>query len=85
MGEGLKRARAAARATRRPVVAVPHDDWRDIKSAPNGEWILLYDEEWEATLGSRHVGMIWDGEAQVEGVPDFKPTHWQPLPEPPRG
>lgn len=58
-------------------------DWRTIQSAPEGEFILLYDEAWEMTLGAQHVGMIVDGHVQVEGVPELEPTHWMPLPAPP--
>lgn len=62
---------------------MPKSKWKKIKSAPDGQSVLLYNEEWDMTMGSIQVGVIFDGECQVESIPDFNPTHWHPLPEPP--
>lgn len=58
--------------------------WRPIETVPHrGEAVLLYDEEWEMTLGSIQIGVAQDGTFIVEACPDFNPTHWMPLPDPP--
>lgn len=60
-------------------------EWRPIETAPDGGAILLFDEEWEATLGSIRIGSNYGGgEFVVDACPDFNPTHWMPLPEPPK-
>lgn len=58
-------------------------EWQPIKTAPAWGSILLFDEEWDATLGSIQIGYADDGKFIVDACPDFKPTHWMPLPEPP--
>lgn len=59
-------------------------EWQPITTAPEGETILLFDEEWEATLGEIQIGHKNDlGEFFVDACPDFNPTHWMRLPNPP--
>ena len=70
-------------------------DWQPIKTAPEGEWIMVYGED------SHHVALNemtdWDGfydkpvrawmsddGCWVHPDDGFKPTHWMPLPEPPK-
>jgi hypothetical protein len=59
--------------------------WRPIKSAPKNEPIIFYDEEWEATLGAIQIGSIDDdGSGRTAESDEFRPTHWMPLPLPPK-
>jgi hypothetical protein len=68
------------------------DGWRPIESAPEGIDILLAayivprDEAmrhgarafWDIAIGAKHAN-VW---CRILGG---KPTHWMPLPEPPKG
>ena len=59
--------------------------WQPIESAPkDGTPILLYDAK--LPLEPPTVGSIWEDEAiDANGVEFFQPpTHWMPLPEPPK-
>ncbi len=77
-----------------PDLAQPESAWRDISTAPrDGKIILAFrivDDEtqnWKMELVSwnayREVGM---GDSQWDGWPRYtpEPTHWQPLPAPPK-
>lgn len=57
--------------------------WRTIKTVPPGEQVLLFDEEWDATLGSIQIGHKSERGFEVPETDLFQPTHWMPLPEPP--
>jgi Protein of unknown function (DUF551) len=58
--------------------------WEPIATAPQLEPILLFDEDWESTIGAIQIGHIKaDGSAEIAETDDFSPTHWMPLPEPP--
>lgn len=96
MGEGLKRAFAAARASRkrtreqggerRPPMC---EEWQPIETAPlDGTVVLTFTPSRNpqiATMFWANPGTIqnkWcceDGSWYVKG-----PTHWMPLPDPPR-
>lgn len=59
-------------------------EWLPIETAPEWGSVLLFDEEWDATLGSIQIGAnAGNGKFVVDACPDFNPTHWMPLPEPP--
>ena len=55
--------------------------WRPIETAPKDGRVdvLVWDG---ATMWVAHYA--WDDKWQPEGMPAFIPTHWMPLPEPPR-
>ncbi len=68
----------------RAVVADAKARWHPIKSVPKGIPLLLFDEEWEATLGSIQIGYKSDdGSFVVPETDEFHPTHWMGLPDPP--
>lgn len=54
----------------------PDQGWRPIETAPEGEWIQCY-----AFGYAQWVGFKRDGK-WIEYLPI--PTHWMPLPEPPK-
>jgi hypothetical protein len=59
-------------------------EWQPIETAPkDGTVVLLWDGEY-VTQGT-HFGGMWlpHGECDFAG-PNWLPTHWMPLPEPPR-
>lgn len=61
-------------------------EWQAIDTAPKWEAILVYDEDWDATLGAIQIGCMDDeGKCRVPETDDFNPTHWMLLPEPPAG
>ena len=59
--------------------------WRPIATAPRHQPIMFYDEEWEMTLGAIQIGSVDDdGRGRTGESDSFYPTHWMPLPDPPR-
>lgn len=59
-------------------------EWQPIETLPDWGTVLLFDEEWEATLGAIQIGHCNGlGEFIVDACPDFHPTHWMPLPPAP--
>ncbi len=62
--------------------------WQDISTAPkDGTWVFLYHKH--ARIGGWYWdGGIWNNEYLEWGVgeaePELSPTHWMPLPEPPK-
>lgn len=64
--------------------------WQPIETAPQWERIILFDEEWADTMGAIQIGLMDDraclteGFEGSEGFKGFQPTHWMPLPEPPK-
>jgi hypothetical protein len=67
-------------------------DWRPIETAPKDEtWVLLYfpgGDETKCKTGFWSEGSVdWYGsESDSHSMTDFfdQPTHWMPLPEPPK-
>jgi hypothetical protein len=62
-------------------------EWQPIETAPkDGTPILIY----ETTLGPVTYVCFWNSfheywvEAEGEQYSSFNPTHWMPLPEPPK-
>lgn len=65
--------------------------WRPIESAPQMKSILLFaiqDIEtgnWKMQTGFFHLGYDeWEWEGRILKSYDVKPTHWMPLPKPPK-
>lgn len=65
-------------------------DWQPIKTAPYEIDILIYSENYNpeyqiAWWCFRDEEKIWQGHADDgEVIEDIEPTHWMPLPEPPK-
>lgn len=67
-------------------------DWQSIESAPkDGTWVLVCGGTWPVTmawyaLNSRINRAYWkmDDEWDDYDLADDQPTHWMPLPEPPK-
>jgi hypothetical protein len=69
-------------------------EWQPIKTAPRDREILVCDIEsgwrfvasWHEYDGCGHRGPDghWMSNACVDGYTEMDPTHWMPLPEPPK-
>lgn len=75
--------------------------WQPIESAPLAQWVLVWILPWnEAIIAERYEVMPneadeWSGWIRDDGSDLFEcnddegnyptPTHWMPLPEPPKG
>ena len=57
-------------------------EWRLIKTAPKDDETEVL--TWDG-LSVRVAKFVYDNRWQSEGLPTFIPTHWMPLPDPPRG
>lgn len=64
--------------------------WQPIETAPkDGTWVMLGRAGRMPEVGSWENGSPWldgwfcGGERSDSYGPDFDPTHWMPLPEPP--
>jgi len=83
MADGLKRAFAAARASRKPAAKAEHG-WRPIATAPRDGTDFLAALEYKR----RHHQMVGcfapDGKFHSwPGRHVYEPTHWMPLRPPP--
>jgi hypothetical protein len=61
-------------------------DWQPMETAPkDGTRVLLWSEEWTAACTGQYYGEPrgW-GVFYDVGMFKHQPTHWQPLPEPPK-
>ena len=61
-------------------------DWQPIETASNGdEYALLYSPAHGRVIGAHVVGDVWHlvGVGCVTDASE-RPTHWMPLPDPPR-
>jgi hypothetical protein len=65
-------------------------DWRTIESAPREGWLLLHSAKWSFPAAEVQIGK-WNPARELWGDPGgfhfnamHGPTHWQPLPVPPR-
>ena len=66
------------------------DDWQPIETAPKDEWILIATPQHDAGMTTS----MWDSEVEWWMIDDGKnpelwlrgdaPTHWKPLPQPPK-
>jgi hypothetical protein len=75
-------------------------DWQPIETAPkrNGGpaidlWAKRWDHETDKFEGRRFADFRWNGtrfigprrpDGSCETLDNWRPTHWQPLPEPPK-
>jgi hypothetical protein len=88
--DDLSVAAAAAQRIEELEKAASKFQWQPIEAAPrDGTHILCYNPRYGMILNG-----VWSGEAQncfemkderLEYIKDFYPTHWMPLPEPPKG
>ena len=61
------------------------EDWRPIDSAPRGPILLGYDPQWGVCEILRSHQMNEWGVAAFNGqIIKCDPSHWMPLPQPPR-
>lgn len=59
--------------------------WQPIESAPKDREVLLLDPEVGVCMGAYYSGKYWTTVCVRGGEDDFsEPTHWMPLPEPPK-
>lgn len=67
-----------------PWIVLPDNDWRPIESAPkDGTTVLLWAPHWSAA----QTGWTFGADAWQDCPKDSHlrpPTHWMPLPEPPK-
>lgn len=83
-----------ARSSRAEAIAVwnlvASQRWRPIETAPkDGSGLLIWGAEWPGHVAVGH----WFGKPMYRWISPFAaadkeyvaPTHWRPLPEPPRG
>ena len=66
-------------------------NWKDIETAPkDGTRVLVFSGDWIAIAywkSDAQIWCVWDCEdyfPSVHLVGDDAPTHWMPLPEPPK-
>jgi hypothetical protein len=62
--------------------------WRDINSAPSSDMILCAYDMGDESIDWDIVILWWDDDVREWTDGDtwgFSPTHWMPLPEPPKG
>ncbi len=72
--------------------AVLMTEWQPIETAPKDRDILVYEDgwcvvvSWEECDGVGYKGPNghWMSNACVDSYTEVEPTHWQPLPEPPK-
>lgn len=56
-------------------------EWQPIETAPKGEVVLVYSSH---GVDIAHFGLLYEGWLD-ENYEDIDPTHWMPLPPPPKG
>jgi len=70
------------------LVHIPQSPWRDIESAPKDQIILVYDTSTNPEIVAALLsdgGWFYADKLLAEADPEGPiPTHWMPLPEPPR-
>lgn len=59
-------------------------EWRSIETAPKDEQILVWDGCDEMFVGRWSSGSQWISSSCVDGWTSMTPTHWMPLPDPPK-
>ena len=62
-------------------------EWQPIHTAPDEEYVLVADE-WGIQIAMRDENHQWWAVVrridQEDNYPIFDPSHWMPLPEPPK-
>ena len=66
----------------RHLTRPPGGAWRSIETCPNGEQVLVFGGRFEEVTAVIANGDWW--RMATRDGRKFPPTHWQPLPEPPR-
>ena len=72
------------------------NEWQPIETAPNNKSILVYarwdwdgmdrpSDEYEAVVAWSEGGSFWSETNNPYTDKAYKPTHWMPLPKPPKG
>lgn len=78
-------ARAALEAVE-PLLARREREWRDIATAPKGEWVQVWRDGYKAPVTGMYTGAGYSGWTTIEGEDVFSdeaPSHWRRLPAPP--
>ena len=64
------------------------NEWQPIETAPkDGRWVLVFiPEAYNWHYGERHCAKWVSRESgwSMPGIGGLSPTHWMPLPEPPK-
>lgn len=73
-------------ASNADLVAEMREDWQPIETAPERDAVLVHHASYWGALACKHEdGSWWRWRAPVGNEPlNFRPTHWMPLPEPPK-
>lgn len=75
-------------AMKKALAVVPLPEWRPIETAPkDGSLILGYFADGETAWHFDRLVCRWISDLEMwsaKGVSGLQPTHWQPLPEPPK-
>lgn len=60
-------------------------EWQPIETAPKDTTVLLYGaKRLEMCVGMNHSRDGWVTDTTSEWLSMYTPTHWMPLPEPPK-
>lgn len=59
--------------------------WERMDSAPtDGSRVILWNEHWTGPCSGQFYGYIGWGVSEESGIFRYQPTHWMPLPDPPK-
>lgn len=56
-------------------------EWQPINNAPDDEWVLVWCRNDDSCMIAMYTEGLWFDE---NGYTDLNPSHWMPLPEPPK-
>lgn len=68
-------------------------EWQPIETAPKGKMVLVYEDEYQEYYVAENIKGVWQyASTSIWPRGTFKqnidfvcmPTHWMPLPEPPK-
>lgn len=61
-------------------------EWQPIETAPTERWVLTWSEDGYEVALKLALDNKWICTANIDDnmMWEVKPTHWQPLPEPPK-